>query len=234
MNSDSNSDGAAAVTPGLCKLIALPDGSAVRADAIESILVLDATSLVLPRVAVITRSGAGTRIDYADIEAARAAAAELTAAVNAEVDAARLSANGVVLCGSRSPKSFASQLRYRSIQQMGGLSIRDAVKVVQKAMMEVAETIPEVSPAEVGAVELTKPLPDWLQPLPKGYVLLGWTGTFEAGGKIFKGLIASEDKPEWFVRSHLSGLVENKIYAAAADSDIARLNGLAPAAAPAN
>lgn len=79
---------------------------------------------------------------------------------------------------------------------------------------------------------MNKPLPEGLPPLPQGAVYLGKGGEFRIPDCEFKGWTANEN-PKYSRWSDnegrtLEGDISRLHYAAPADSEIARLNGLSP------
>jgi len=70
--------------------------------------------------------------------------------------------------------------------------------------------------------------PPHIYPLPEGAVLLGLGGEFETVGKMFDGWAFAHHNCGWIGPMKLNGCADLLIYAAPADSEIARINGKTP------
>ena len=70
-------------------------------------------------------------------------------------------------------------------------------------------------------------LPEGLPPMPEGAVPLGWGGEFALPkSQKFDGYMWEHGDEIWFVSNGINGSSQRIFYAAPADSEIARLNGL--------
>lgn len=77
-------------------------------------------------------------------------------------------------------------------------------------------------------VERTAALPDGLPPLPEGAVYLGVGGTFKEPEGYFYGWWLNATYPEWQEEHYCAMSSPTAHFAAPADSEVARLNGLGP------
>lgn len=70
-------------------------------------------------------------------------------------------------------------------------------------------------------------MPDFLPPLPKGYVYLGEGGQFKVNDP-FEGLVAEKSPKRWIFDKQWNGLSTGLYYAALENSEIVRLNKKSP------